>query len=75
MFAHTFNIGTGELMVILLVGLLVFGPKKLPEVARKVGKGLQQIRKTTNAFRSEMRDAMAVPPEEVGVEEDAEAKS
>lgn len=74
MFAHTFNIGTGELMVILLVGLLVFGPKKLPEVARKVGKGLQQVRKTANAFRSEMRDAMAVPPEEVGVEEDAEAK-
>ena len=75
MFAHTFNIGTGELMVILLVGLLVFGPKKLPEVARKVGKGMQQIRKTANAFRNEMRDAMAVPPEEVGAEEDAEAKS
>ena len=71
MFAHTFNIGTGELMVILLVGLLVFGPKRLPEVARKVGKGFQQMRKTANAFRDEMRDVMAVPAEEVGVDKDA----
>lgn len=70
MFAHTFNIGTGELMVILLVGLLVFGPKRLPEVARKVGKGFQQMRKTANAFRNEMRDVMAVPAEEVGVDKD-----
>ena len=58
-------------MVILLVGLLVFGPKRLPEVARKVGKGFQQMRKTANAFRNEMRDVMAVPAEEVGVDKDA----
>ena len=57
-------------MVILLVGLLVFGPKRLPEVARKVGKGFQQMRKTANAFRNEMRDVMAVPAEEVGVDKD-----
>lgn len=72
MLAHAFNIGTGELMVILLVGLLVFGPKRLPEVARKVGKGFQQMRKTANAFRSEVRDVMAVPAEEVGVDEASE---
>lgn len=70
MLAHAFNIGTGELMVILLVGLLVFGPKRLPEVARKVGKGFQQMRKTANAFRNEMRDVMAVPAEEVGVDKE-----
>ena len=74
MLAHAFNIGTGELMVILLVGLLVFGPKRLPEVARKVGKGFQQMRKTANAFRNEMRDVMAVPAEEVGLDKDEAAK-
>ncbi len=72
--AHTFNIGTGELMVILLVGLLVFGPKKLPEVARKVGKSFQLMRKTVNAFRDEVRDAIAVPAEEVGLDKDEATK-
>ena len=72
--AHTFNIGTGELMVILLVGLLVFGPKKLPEVARKVGKSFQLMRKTVNAFRDEVRDAIAVPAEEVGIDKDEATK-
>lgn len=60
-FAHTFNIGTGELAIILLVGLLVFGPNKLPEVARRVGKGVRTLRKISNSFRDEVRDAMAEP--------------
>lgn len=59
--AHTFNIGTGELAVILLVGILIFGPDKLPEVARRVGKSMRTIRKLTNSFRDEVRDAMAEP--------------
>jgi len=59
--AHTFNIGTGELAVILLVGLLVFGPNKLPEVARRAGKAVRTLRKISNSFRDEMRDAMAEP--------------
>lgn len=59
--AHTFNIGTGELAVILLVGILIFGPDKLPEVARRVGRTMRTFRKLGNSFRDEMRDAMAEP--------------
>jgi len=61
MFAHTFNIGTGELAVILLVGLLIFGPNKLPEAARRAGKAMRALRKISNSFRDEIRNAMAEP--------------
>ena len=40
-----FNIGLGEMIVVAVVALFVFGPGKLPEVARAVGKGLREFRK------------------------------
>lgn len=48
------GIGGPELLVIFLVVLLVFGPRKIPEVARGVGKGLREIRKLTTEFQREM---------------------
>ena len=68
--AHTFNIGTGELAVILLVALVVFGPNKLPEVARQAGKAMRTFRKISNSFRDEIRDAMAQPVEQDSAESD-----
>ena len=61
--AHTFNIGTGELAVVLLVALVVFGPNKLPEVARQAGRAMRTFRKISDSFRKELRDAMAQPIE------------
>ena len=46
-----FNIGPAELIVILLVALLVVGPKRLPEVGRSIGKALREVRKTTDEVR------------------------
>ena len=45
-----FGIGIPELVLILIVGLIVFGPSKLPEVGRAVGKGLREFRKASNAL-------------------------
>lgn len=45
-----FGIGVPELILILVVGLVVFGPGKLPEVARSLGKGIREFRKATNAL-------------------------
>jgi Tat protein translocase TatB subunit len=56
-----FNVGTPELLVILLVALIVLGPNKLPEVARQIGKALGEIRKLGAGFQAEMRDAMQEP--------------
>jgi sec-independent protein translocase protein TatB len=47
-----FNIGAGELAVILVVALLVLGPKRLPELARGLGKLLREFRRQTDEVRS-----------------------
>ncbi len=50
-----FNIGPMELMLILLVALVVVGPKRLPEVGRTIGKSLREIRKVQDEVKSTMR--------------------
>ena len=44
-----FGIGVPELILILVVGLIVFGPGKLPEMGRSLGKGIREFRKASNA--------------------------
>lgn len=46
-----FNIGSGELVLIAVVALLVLGPKRLPELARGVGKFLREFRRQTDEVR------------------------
>ena len=46
------NIGLPELLVIFVVALLVFGPKKLPELARSLGRGLQEFKRASNELRN-----------------------
>jgi Tat protein translocase TatB subunit len=55
------NVGTPELLVICLVALLVLGPDKLPEAARKVGNVIGELRRMSAGFQAEMRDAMQEP--------------
>ena len=45
-----FGIGAGEFIIILIVGLIVFGPGKLPEVGRGLGKALREFRKAQAAL-------------------------
>jgi len=53
-----FNVGTGELLVILLLALIVLGPDKLPDTARKIGNVLGELRRMSNGFQQEIRSAM-----------------
>ena len=48
-----FGIGMTELLVILTIGLVVIGPKKLPELARSLGKGLAEFRRASTDMRRE----------------------
>ena len=49
-----FDISGGELFVILLVAFLVFGPSKIPEIARKIGKGMNEIRRASDEIKREI---------------------
>jgi sec-independent protein translocase protein TatB len=53
-----FNVGGGEILVILLLALLVLGPDKLPEYARKAGRYMNEFRRLTSGFQEEFRQAM-----------------
>lgn len=56
-----FNVGTPELLVIMLVALIVLGPNKLPDAARQVGRFMGEFRRMSSGFQSELRDAMKEP--------------
>jgi sec-independent protein translocase protein TatA len=49
-----FGIGTPELLIILFVILLVFGAKKLPELAQGLGKGIREFKKASNEIQDEL---------------------
>jgi Tat protein translocase TatB subunit len=50
-----FGIGMPELVLILAVALIVLGPKRLPEIARALGKGLAEFRRATDELKQELR--------------------
>jgi sec-independent protein translocase protein TatA len=52
------GIGPGELVIVLLIALLVLGPKKLPEVGRSLGKGLREFKEGIN--EDDVADAATV---------------
>ena len=56
-----FGIGIPELVLILIVGLIVFGPGKLPEVGRALGKGLREFKKAQNALTTAMNEPEPQP--------------
>jgi Tat protein translocase TatB subunit len=49
-----FDISGGELMVILLVAFIVFGPSRIPEVARKIGRGINEVRRASDEIKREI---------------------
>jgi sec-independent protein translocase protein TatA len=59
-----FNIGPTELLVILIIALLVFGPSRLPEVGRTIGKGLREFRKASEDIRQELKFDLDPEPDE-----------
>ncbi len=75
-----FGIGVPELILILIIGLVVFGPGKLPEVGRAVGKSIREFKKATTAVTEEINAAPEKPRQEAKAETkapeqaDAEAK-
>lgn len=57
-----FNIGFGELVLIMIVALVVFGPKKLPELGKAIGSGIREFKKAT----ADIQKSIAEPDEQPG---------
>jgi Tat protein translocase TatB subunit len=53
-----FNIGGGEIIVIMLIALIVLGPQRLPDAARQIGKTMGDLRRLSTGFQNEMRSAL-----------------
>jgi Tat protein translocase TatB subunit len=66
-----FGIGFWELLVIMAVALLAFGPERLPEMARKLGKISAELKKHSDGLRREFYNTVYTPAEELrrGTEE------
>jgi Tat protein translocase TatB subunit len=52
-----FGIGTGELLLLLVIALIVLGPERMPKLARDLGRALAEFRKTSDELRSEFLNA------------------
>jgi len=59
------DISGGELLVIMLVVFLVFGPEKMPEMARKAGRLMNQMKKATNDLTNEFKKETSVLQNEI----------
>lgn len=59
-----FGIGMPELLVILTVALIVLGPKRLPELARMLGRAMAEFRKATSGVTEELENARSMLEEE-----------
>lgn len=67
-----FDISGGEIFLVLIAVLVIFGPRRIPEMARRVGKVVGEVKRTTNSLKEEImadaedvRDAVRKPQEEI----------
>lgn len=49
-----FNISTGEIFIIILVFIVIFGPSKIPEIAKKLGRALYEVKRASNDIKREI---------------------
>ena len=70
--ANVFGIGMTELLVILVIALLVLGPKRLPDLARSLGRGLAEFRRASTDIRREFLDVaeeVRIDPSDLSLDE------
>ena len=54
------SLGMPEILIILVIALIIFGPRKLPELGKSLGKGLAQFRKASEDFKRQWEDEVEV---------------
>ena len=66
------QIGPLEILVIFIVALVVFGPSKLPQIGRQVGRGFREFRKFQAGLRDDIEDAFREDDDDDDVDDDHE---
>lgn len=54
------SLGMPEILVILVIALIIFGPRKLPELGKSLGKSLAQFRRASEDFKRQWEDEVAI---------------
>jgi len=65
-----FGLGIPELIVIFVIALVVFGPKKLPELGKSIGRAMAEFKKASEDFQDSVRTEMREVEREASVKED-----
>ena len=66
------NIGLPEILVVLIIALIIFGPKRLPELGRSVGKGIREFRASISGNDDDDDEPSPKPAQIEGAEKPAE---
>jgi sec-independent protein translocase protein TatA len=57
------SLGFGEILIILVLALIIFGPRRLPDMGRTIGRSLRELRRTTSEIRGEIENDLDEPPQ------------
>jgi TatA/E family protein of Tat protein translocase len=62
--------GPGELLLILVLALIIFGPRRLPEIGKSLGRAIREFRQASEELTDQFRDELQAAPRELWKSED-----
>ena len=63
------SLGMQEIVIIFIIALIIFGPKKLPELGKTIGKGLSEFKKASNELKQTWEDEVRLEKEKEAMNE------
>ncbi|MEX2595480.1 MAG: twin-arginine translocase TatA/TatE family subunit [Salibacteraceae bacterium] len=67
-----FNMGGGEILVILMIVLLFFGSKRIPDVARNMGRGIRQFKDAADNIQRDITDSVSDVKKQIKEDKESE---
>ena len=67
------SIGMPELIIIFVIALIIFGPRKLPELGRSLGKSLAEFKRASNELKSTLEEEIRIEEQQQRASESARA--